>query len=892
VSRCPFWGEQLTPVEEIYTGGNVKIRIVSMGLAAAIGVGVGVPASAQSAGADQQLDEVVITGLFSATSVEKAPISVNVVTNAQLQEQVPSSAADLLKNVPGVYVNSGLGEIRNVVFSRGISANSLDGAGGYYYVSMQEDGLPTDLVTATNYGPDYFLRPDITLSSLEGLRGGTAAITGPNAPGGIFNYISKNGKTDPGMELQGKYGLEGNGHSPYYRADAYFGGKLTDSLYVSVGGFYRGSYGSHNPGYLTNKGGQIKANLLYEYDKGSVLVTVKALDDANDWNEFTPSLGGTRIAPGFQNTSSDLQPESGQHCYPKIDGGSGCWDPSNLVQSRSNTFGVDWKHDFSDQLHFENKARVSNNSTIWNTGAVISVVPLTDPIVNIIGGTAFLPGTFNYYVHGTGQLAYSMTSAGNAFVPGNYTTLVNNLPNQSLLANGVYSGFADASNYGSNQFVDQLQFTQKLVSHTVSLGGFAGLANLSNGSDAAGIGLMTLTNQPQMLDVTYTNPKGTVYNVTDPSGFINMGQICCDTYHGTQNQFSLFLGDNWKVSDQIAVDLGVRWEQIRYDIFNQSYTAPSGDPTATGGVDGNPLTLWDNAVGSYGPIYETKRNYSYFNYSGSVSFQATESLSTYIRYTAGKKAPDFGTIEGINTPGAIATEFPAPQQIDQLEIGLKHHSGGIDIQLFPFYSRLSNVTAGAFFVNNAGQFYAPPPIAGEIKTYGVEAAVNLKFSPAFAVHGNLTIQNPQASQFGSWQQGPKRDGTDDTLTITPDGDADNNPKLMGRAGVDWRPTSDLAVFGELSYIGKRAANAADAFYLPAYSSFDVGGSWTSQSNLKLQLNVNNLFNQVGIVSWSRTGFLASLDRQGLTKSQYDPNGIYPVVPIQARALYLTVSKKF
>ncbi|MEQ1495739.1 MAG: TonB-dependent receptor plug domain-containing protein, partial [Novosphingobium sp.] len=188
------------------------------------------PAIAQSSDAidaDKKAEpEIVVTGVFSAKSIETAPISISAVSAAEISQQNPVSAADVLKNVPGVFVNSSLGEIRNVVFSRGVSANSLDGDGGYFYVSMQEDGLPVEPVTTGNYGPDYFSRPDIMLNRLEGLRGGTATVTGTNAPGGIFNYISRTGKSHSGLEVQGKYGLEGDGRNPYYRADAYFGGRL------------------------------------------------------------------------------------------------------------------------------------------------------------------------------------------------------------------------------------------------------------------------------------------------------------------------------------------------------------------------------------------------------------------------------------------------------------------------------------------------------------------------------------------------------------------------------------------------------------------------------------------------------------------------------------------
>jgi outer membrane cobalamin receptor len=114
------------------------------------------------------------------------------------------------------------------------------------------------------------------LDHLEALRGGTATVTGANAPGGIFNYISRNGKNHPGYEVQGKFGLEGDGKNPYYRADGYAGGRIGDSnLYYAVGGFYRASRGARYPGYDLNKGGQIRANVLWEYGKGKLQIDGK-----------------------------------------------------------------------------------------------------------------------------------------------------------------------------------------------------------------------------------------------------------------------------------------------------------------------------------------------------------------------------------------------------------------------------------------------------------------------------------------------------------------------------------------------------------------------------------------------------------------------------------------
>jgi outer membrane receptor for Fe3+-dicitrate len=99
----------------------------------------------------ESLEEVIVTGVFDKRTRMESSVAISVLNSKQLSSIIPNSAADLLKNIPGVFVNSSLGEIRNTVYSRGVSVGSNDGASGYYYVSMQEDGLPVTNATFSNY---------------------------------------------------------------------------------------------------------------------------------------------------------------------------------------------------------------------------------------------------------------------------------------------------------------------------------------------------------------------------------------------------------------------------------------------------------------------------------------------------------------------------------------------------------------------------------------------------------------------------------------------------------------------------------------------------------------------------------------------------------------------
>lgn len=866
---------------------------IASGIFAATPVCAQSSASAGSATAAQEVPEIVVTGVFNAKAIEDAPIAITAVTAAEIGQQVPASAADLLKNVPGVFVNSSLGEIRNVVFSRGVSANSLDGAGGYYYVSLQEDGLPVEAVTSNNFGPDYFARTDIMLNRLEALRGGTSTVTGANAPGGIFNYISRTGKSHPGYEIQAKFGLEGDGRNPYYRGDFYAGGNLgSPDLYYAIGGFYRASRGARDPGYNLNEGGQVRANLLWDYGAGSLRFDAKYLNDRNGWFEFLPAnnFSDPKIAPAFSNYSSVLPPK-GRFGFTNPDGSTGSYDPSNLVKSKSIAFGATWEHDFSDVFRLQNRMRYTENTTTWNTGAAIFALGLDDFFVGAFGGSVGIPGTITYRNASDGSIAAQVVSVTGF----DRTVTVNNLPNQGILANGILTQFALAQRYKSKEFQNQLTLGAELGGHQLALGGYISLNKLSNASGSGGFGVSTLSSQPTMLTATIDTGAG-ILQLTNPNGFGSLANslFSGDGYSGEQNQISLYAGDNWQINDQLSIDVGIRYENLKYDITSLTLGAAAPYGVAGGGADGDPLTLYDNFRNTYGAPVRVKREYNLVNYTGAVNYKFNDAFQVYARYTKGRKAPDFEVIRNIDDAGEVANIFPKAQTIEQIEIGLKYNRDDVRVGLYPFYSKLSDVADQQTFVDDSLVVYSPVPQFGRIKTIGIEFNADVDFAERFNFRTAITLQNPKASGFGTWVQNtPIR--SDDVLVTTPKGDADNNPKFMTRSTLTANATDALHIFITHSYLGKRAANRNNAWYMPGFHTVDIGAAYDISENFKLQANVNNVFNSFGVLSWARGGGLFnSLDRQGLTRNDIaaNPGQLFSVLPAQPRSFWVTATAKF
>ena len=214
-----------------------------------------------------KLDQVVVTGTSTRTSKMKSSVSVSTLDSEQLTKTNATSAAELLRSVPGLRSESSGGEGNANLTVRGVPLS----AGGSRYVQFQEDGLPVLMFGDIAFGTaDQFLRADYNVDRLEVVRGGSASTLTSNSPGGIINFISKTG-----AEAGGAVALSVSPDPRQLRLDADYGGKLGPSTTFHIGGFQRVGEGGRPTGFNAEKGGQIRANVTQKLDNGYVRVSFK-----------------------------------------------------------------------------------------------------------------------------------------------------------------------------------------------------------------------------------------------------------------------------------------------------------------------------------------------------------------------------------------------------------------------------------------------------------------------------------------------------------------------------------------------------------------------------------------------------------------------------------------
>ncbi|GAB2583446.1 TonB-dependent receptor [Spirosoma areae] len=844
------------------------------------------------------LDEVVVTGVFDKRTALESSIAISTLNSRAISRLAANSAADLLSYTPGVYVNSSVGEINNTVYSRGVNANQFGASGGngYYYVALMEDGLPASNISSGNIVADYFYRADATLSRLESVRGGSASITGNNSPGGIFNYVSNTGQK-PVNEVGYKFGLEGNGRNVFNRLDANLGGKLGSSgWFYNVGGFYRASEGPRNPGYLLNKGGQIKANLIKPLANGGYWkVYAKYLNDRNALPQALPAQNydNPGIAAGFTNYDSYMLPK-GASVQP-LWGTSNTYtfDPAKLAHSTDISLGTELSLNLKNGWTLNNNIKYSHKTVEQDLTILSTPTSLTSLLTYALMGFV-TPGNISLNDRATGQ---QLAEINADFSRGpSWAVTRNNLPNQQIMANGVLFNFTSYSQSKVDEVIEQISLNKKAGKHSLTFGSYLAFSHLATDPNGtANTSLRPIENKASPLDITLTLPGGgPKLQVTNPLGYAGLsgGRFSFTANDINQNQIAFYVADGIQATDRLTIDLGVRYDNIG---VNGSNTVGIENPAADkGGVDNNPLTLYDNYYFVKGPVIPYRSSLNLISYSAGVNYRLNNSSSVYTRFSSGQKAPDLQFYFD-NYRDQTAIPQAKAQTVTQVEVGYKIKTATVSGALIPFYSRLSNVPVSTVGQDTDGTSYFTPIVFNTLSTFGLEAEANVNLSAKFSINANATVQKATATVWQAWVIG-NNGKADDQLVNYNGNTGENVPALMLNISPVYSVGKGYAML-TYKYLGARQANIANVFTLPGFGQFNLSAGYTISPKISLTANINNLANTVGVMNWQPSTQFSLVDAFGhdsftVEKRNAAPNSIFQIIPIQPRAYFLTVKYRF
>jgi iron complex outermembrane recepter protein len=836
------------------------------------------------------LGEVVVTGVFDPRTRLEASAAISIMKTKDIERVAATSGADLLKNIPGVFVDASAGETRNTVTTRGLTL--FPAAHGYNYVSMQEDGLP---IANMNNATDNFLRPDVMTSRVEVLRGGSATVTGANAPGGIFNYISKTGGEKLEGEARAKFGLEGDGKNPYYRADLGIGGPLNadKSLRFYVGGFYRQSDGARYAGHAANNGGQIRANLMKIYNKGNVKLSVKYLNDHNAVTASTPTENwqDQNLSPGFNYTDSYDVP-SIQGTLTR-NGEKVAYDSRKKHHSKEANIGLNWTHNLADDLQLKFATRYSDRTYDHHGTTIVAPFIPTAAIFYILPGLAGRFGTYTFTDKVTGKPLGTFERLPGQPIKAGANNSFPGINNQVLFM----PAFMSLREYFD--FSNQASISKKLKNMSFTAGAYYAKSQMSalGVNTGSGPGAATMENIPHMIDIKLASTDGKTYQVTSPEGFMKVDEAGQNTSLVNQDQYSLFLAHEWNIAKGLTLDWGVRYENVRNHGWN-AVTVPinTTDVATFGGVDGNPLTLYDNFGGAKGPELKFSKAAKYLAYSASLNYKISDNQAVYVRFSDGGKSADVNSITGLlNTQFNIdnTKESDLQQKITQFEVSYKFSNDKFKFFLTPFYTKLGNVANILYFRNVDNTAYAPPVIFNEFTTKGIEIEADANITDNFGIRASAVFQNSIATKYETWIANANGPQDDAKLVFTGNKTGGVPPMIFNIA-----PRFNMGeFFAILSYnhLSRRPANTPNGFEMKGFNNVDFSAGYAVNKKLSFQLNVNNVMNSFGVLNWLGSGgFPTSLNRDRITQ-QYvkdNPNDTFSATRNMPRAYFVTASYKF
>ena len=765
-------------------------------------------AAAAQEGTDLDLDEVIVTAVPGAPSSKlNSSLSVSTLTSAEIQQSDPSSAADIVRNIPGFRSQASGGE-----GNANISVRGLPMHGGSKYVLLEEDGLPVlqfgdiDFATA-----DQWLRSDYNVDHIEAVRGGSSSTATSDAPGGVINFISKDGSREGG-NVGITSGLDYN----ELRYDFDYGAPLSDTTRFHVGGFYHSGQGPRSTDYRSVNGGQIKGNITHDIDGGFVRLSFKWLDDRSPVYLPVPiMLNGRSVGnfPGFSANSGVLQtPDLLLDTAINAQGERVITDIADGYHSTQTSFGGEFVKAIAGGWEIEDKFRRASIG-----GDFVGPYPQN------VGAAAALAATLGYP---DGNMTYATgANAGQPFTGYAAEVALFNvtLPDMDNFINDlkIAKDLGEWAGGAASVYLGLYYSTQNIVEDWH----WNTYLEQVQGRNAALLNLTSAAGQWVTANGLFAYGDGAFGN-------------CCVRYYDVHYETKApYLDVGWRTA---------RWSfdgSMRYDIASASGSYGSATGTTVMNVGNTPtLTVPDLSVPIVNTYFPVNYSKDYLSYSIGVNYAIEADLAVFARTSDGARFNAerllFGNGIVQSGPGIGSTsQNDAVNHVRQTEAGVKYAGDGLSVFATAFYVRTQETNSD--FTN-----LAEPYINDIFHAYGLEIEAAARFHD-FSIHGGVTY-------------------TDSTVASALD-----NPRSVGKqpgnlARWIYQVTPSyshgpLAVGFNLIGQSDSYVDNLDTTIEPGFVEVNLFVQYDFRCGIQLSIRGNNLFNAIGLTEVESTNVGRSIN---------------------------------
>ena len=782
-----------------------------------------------------EAQQVVVTGSAIGRGIRKvdAPYSITTATEEQIKEAAPLSTADLFKIVPGVYAETSGGQT-----GPNIEVAGFPGGGDANYVTIQLNGAPIfPAPTLSFMDNSSMFRLDDTIDHMEALVSGPNTVLSNGQPGATMNFILKTGEGGDEGLFRTSFGT-GNER----RYDAYYGGKISEGWFATLGGFYRTDNGVRDSQFPTDDGYQLTGTLTHLLDDGKVTLYARTLNDKNLFFTAIPvSASSTGVPtgafPGFNPLTGSLYGnETRFFTIQTAPGQTQNIDMSNGRGADVHTFGIDFNQkiqnwDVSNKFNYVSGDMQTN---AFFTGSVPQTM------------SSYLSAAISKANSNAGAVSAAGKATGGTATYTDGSGTVN--PNQQVLDAGAW--YVDKQ---VRSTTDELKFSKELIKdHTFTFGTF--LADYSS-HDLWYLGnsvLMTATTNPKPINVSLNN--GAVISNNGIDGPVTYAQN--DSYTGQKTAF--FMADQWKLNPLLTLDAGLRYETQHID-------ATLGNITS-GNIDTNPLHLYNQGAsmltGTYQSVTQTDHATSFTLGGG---YKLATNVNLYARVNSGHLMPQFDDIRGDSGTSATAPV----QGIKTYEFGIKAVSADYSVYASVFHKDFTGIQQSQILSDGSTIWY----------NYGSRTNGAL-FEGAWRPFTNF-----QLSFSGDYEDGKYTgfEGIDSSTGTSDNGNQlQRQPKFQSRLTPSYRiPTSwgSIKMYGTYSYIGKRYSDIQNQQVLPSFNTLDAGILAVVGEKLEFRLTGTNLNNTLGLT-------------EGDNRILGTTSGVVMARPIFGRAVEASVTYRF
>lgn len=756
--------------------------------------------------------EVFTTGVAKGRDRLDSATSTSALRGDEVQKIGARNVAEVLRNIPGLRVEAGAGDVNNSFTIRGLPLAST----GSKYLQLQEDGLPILEYGDMIAGADVFLRPDLSLNTVEVIRGGSASTFASNSPGGVINFITKTGDVEGGA-VQVSTGVDFDEK----RLDFDYGSKISHTLRLHVGGFYRTGEGPRETGFTAYKGGQLKLNVTKDFANGYVRLSGKYLDDRTPSYQAVPMrVSGTNAKPDYENIAA-FDASKGSLLSPYVsniltlDGNNRVLrdDLREGIHPVVKAIGLEGKFDLGDWT-VTNKFRyadVSGQMTQYQYGITLPA-------------TAFLT-TFG----GAGATA-SYATGPNA---GPAITNLAGLNDNGLLSLGV---FRDTQLNSLDNMTNDLRVTRQWnIGQGVltTTGGFYkstqaldadwlfinGYVDVRGDGKSAMVDLTTATGIPlTQVGISsyaggYRRKYDVQFDVTAPYGSLNymIGKLAIGAsvrYDVAKVEGSLFGSDLG----------GARVGQLPYDLNGDGVISNPERSTAVIPLD------------RPGPV---NFGYEYLSYSAGINYRVAEPLAVFARYSrGGRGAADRVLFTPIVSAasGELINKKAGHDTVTQAEAGIKYRNGNLTLNLTGFWAKTQEINQQT--VANPDGSLRLGIIARTYKAMGAEFEGSFRHGP-FSITGGATYTDAEISK--------------DNITAAVEGNLPRHqPKFIFQA----TPQFDAEMFTlGANVVGTTGSYTQDnnLLRMPGYTIINAFLQFRPTERVQVSLNANNLFDKLALV---------------------------------------------